>query len=317
MVKETDSESTKVPSKSNMSVVIFIPNKDTTIHGKLAFHLYNRSMELSKRLEMDQLRNCRDLGGILTKDGRKVRSKAILRSDFLHEASLEDLNRLKAMGLKEVFDFRGFNEVALTPDPQMEGASHHHLPMMSKEEILTNPPYPHEKIDLKNQGFNAVQEFLYRFSPTGDPDECMSNNYVRMIDNPYCLSQWAIFFRILLKTDGMVLYHCRDGKDRTGIATLLILYLLGVDFETIREDYILSAEYMTWKVEWAKEHLISIGLEDHPIFNQIWPLETVHMCWMDAAIARLKDFGTADHYFEKQIGLSKEEIRRFRSKFLE
>ena len=40
--------------------------------------------------------------------------------------------------------------------------------------------------------------------------------------------------------DGAIIYHCSEGKDRTGIVTVLILYLLGVDMETIRQDYLYS-----------------------------------------------------------------------------
>ena len=51
------------------------------------------------------------------------------------------------------------------------------------------------------------------------------------------------FFRILLKTDpgrGAVLWHCVDGKDRAGLATMFLLSALGADKQTILEDYLMS-----------------------------------------------------------------------------
>ena len=48
------------------------------------------------------------------------------------------------------------------------------------------------------------------------------------------------FFDILLdQEEGAILWHCSEGKDRTGLASLLILHALGVPPETIMEDYLL------------------------------------------------------------------------------
>ena len=49
------------------------------------------------------------------------------------------------------------------------------------------------------------------------------------------------FFKELLDADGgAVLWHCVSGKDRTGNATMLLLTVLGVDKETIIEDFLLT-----------------------------------------------------------------------------
>ena len=40
-----------------------------------------------------------------------------------------------------------------------------------------------------------------------------------------------------------ILFHCSAGKDRTGIAAILILLALGVDEETAIYDYMLTNEY--------------------------------------------------------------------------
>jgi hypothetical protein len=44
-----------------------------------------------------------------------------------------------------------------------------------------------------------------------------------------------------------VLFHCSAGKDRTGVATALLLSALGVDRETIIQDYLASAENVAEK----------------------------------------------------------------------
>ena len=44
-----------------------------------------------------------------------------------------------------------------------------------------------------------------------------------------------------------MLYHCSAGKDRTGIATAFILEALGVDRDTIMQDYLLSNQFLISK----------------------------------------------------------------------
>ncbi|NWM39887.1 tyrosine-protein phosphatase, partial [Escherichia coli] len=69
----------------------------------------------------------------------------------------------------------------------------------------------------------------------------MCYQYRRSITEPF--SQNA--FKKILETlasqkDGATIFHCSEGKDRTGLTTVFILYLLGVNWETIRQDYLYS-----------------------------------------------------------------------------
>jgi protein-tyrosine phosphatase len=50
----------------------------------------------------------------------------------------------------------------------------------------------------------------------------------------------AILAAIAGAPEGVVLFHCHAGKDRTGIVAALLLALAGVPYPTIAEDYALS-----------------------------------------------------------------------------
>ncbi|MFX5464860.1 tyrosine-protein phosphatase, partial [Acinetobacter baumannii] len=52
-------------------------------------------------------------------------------------------------------------------------------------------------------------------------------------------------FSVLLSQNekDAIVYHCTAGKDRTGIATALVLYSLGVPKQTIWKDYEASNYY--------------------------------------------------------------------------
>lgn len=68
-----------------------------------------------------------------------------------------------------------------------------------------------------------------------------------------------------------VFVHCLSGKDRTGIVIAVILLILGIDLETIKEEYLLSEGEV-------KKELIELslnGMEDiEKYFNRI-DLKTV------------------------------------------
>ncbi len=62
--------------------------------------------------------------------------------------------------------------------------------------------------------------------------------YTRMPRNPAMIEMFARYLQALATRDGASLVHCFAGKDRTGVASMLLLHVLGVS----RDDQM--AEYM-------------------------------------------------------------------------
>lgn len=59
-----------------------------------------------------------------------------------------------------------------------------------------------------------------------------------------------------------VLVHCTQGKDRTGLIVMLLLFLLGVDNRVIAEDYLLSESELAPEKEERMKEISSIGLTE-------------------------------------------------------
>ena len=79
------------------------------------------------RLPLENLNNTRDLGGIQTRDGRRIRKDRLYRSGHLFAASPKDLAVLaERVGL--VADFRSLSERTEKPDPDF-GQEYVHLPI--------------------------------------------------------------------------------------------------------------------------------------------------------------------------------------------
>ena len=95
------------------------------------------------------------------------------------------------------------------------------------------------------------------------------------------------FFSILSeKENAPLLFHCSAGKDRTGIAAALLLSALGVDRETVTEDYMLSAEHITKKYEFITR--------EHP---ELKPLTTVRKEYLETAFRVIdEEFGGIERY---------------------
>jgi protein-tyrosine phosphatase len=63
--------------------------------------------------------------------------------------------------------------------------------------------------------------------------------------SPEALDAYTRFFEILLASEGKpVLWHCTQGKDRTGVAAMLLLTALGLEEDTILDEYMRTNDYM-------------------------------------------------------------------------
>lgn len=176
-------------------------------------------------LQFEGIENVRDLGGLLREDGARTRPGLLLRTGRLEKASDEDLRRLEEMGLAAVIDFRDDGERKKAPDRIVPGAVCWHLPAL--------PPL--------EQTFRPVDD------PTYTPEEIhrdFQRVYRYLAQSPESQTAFSEFFRILLASEGRpVLWHCTQGKDRTGVAALLLLTALGFDSETILRDYMLTNRF--------------------------------------------------------------------------
>ena len=81
---------------------------------------------------MDNVFNFRDLGGIPTADGRKVKSGLFFRSGLLDFANDNDIAFLKTLDLLEVFDYRDRDEVDKNKEYIYERIGAKHFPTTSQ-----------------------------------------------------------------------------------------------------------------------------------------------------------------------------------------
>jgi len=179
------------------------------------------------RLPLEGADNTRELGGLPCPGGQTAWHR-FLRSDELSGLTGHDINFLLKYGVTTVIDLRSPGEVERTPDhPNLLKAVNYH-------------PIPFIQEDVSPE---AQAEFMQNLSGLWDLYEF----FIIQKD-----SVKQIFETIAKAPDGVVLFHCTAGKDRTGITALLLLMLAGVDLQDCQTNYMQTAVNLSRKEKFAK-----------------------------------------------------------------
>lgn len=174
---------------------------------------------VERSIEFDRLINVRDLGGLCGAGGRTVREGLLYRTDALsklHQAGERDLARFAALGLRTVIDLRYPFEIAgAGMVPRVEGLDYHNLSI------------EHQTYDQAVDGAGVPSERFF------------ADKYAETIRDG------AVEIRAVLEivadaASAPLAFHCKSGKDRTGIIAALVLTLLGVSREDVVADYALT-----------------------------------------------------------------------------
>ena len=163
--------------------------------------------------------NVRDLGGLRTRDGRLTRPGAIVRSDTPARLTGAGWPALYAYGIHTIITLR------------TDG--------MEEPKLNFTSPYP-DLVTVQAAIEDITdKEFLQKWAAT---DLWSTPLYYRDALRRWPGRHAAVISAIARARPGGVLFHCIRGHDRTGIITLLLLSLAGVEPEEILADYELSPD---------------------------------------------------------------------------
>jgi Protein tyrosine/serine phosphatase len=244
--------------------------------------------------------NFRDMGGLRTGDGRRVKQGLLFRAAELTGLTPEDRLFLQPIGLKHVFDYRNRGEAELRPDPALGDAQIVRVPANLEAEDK-----PHLTMEqLFSQGLHKA------FS-----NDMLLNMYA---DLPINNASYKHLMKLLREPEKNLplVHHCAGGRDRTGVGSFLILTTLGVPYETVMEDYLLSnvtlADYHQEMYDMAAKYVTREELQSFREAMELQPR------YLDASLNNiLRVYESFERYLEAEFGIDEAVRARIQAYCLE
>lgn len=244
-----------------------------------------------RQLPLDGQSNFRDLGGYKTVDQKTVKWGQLFRSGQLSNLTDKDLHYLSTIPLKTIIDFRSEEE--------------------SKEQVTLLPPTVSNEVLLPikpgNLSKNNVMQIVM------DANDVLANKLLVDINEQLVLhnqDEYKAFFKEVERADAPLMFNCTAGKDRTGLAAALLLTALGVDKETVREDYLLTNQCVSLNTLNIQEQF---DLNDDQA-NVLLTLFTVKEQYLDKALSTIEQhYNTVENFLTDAL---KVDIALLKSKYL-
>lgn len=255
--------------------------------------------------------NARDLGGLRV-GGKTVRSGLLLRTAHLHDATDADVARLRdEYHLRRIFDFRTMDEAAAQPDRPVPGSGYQLLPTLDIEaERQSGEAVPAETwLDLPSHIVRLAFSKVFQ--------QKARELYPSLVMSDFSQLQYAAFLNTILDTpDGAVLWHCSQGKDRTGIGAAVILGALGADRETIVADFDHSNDSYRPLVErfCAEVEAKGGGEDEKDVVRAFMGVSTRNFSrTLDLIVAQ---WGSLEAYIIAQLGVTPDDLAVLRDRYL-
>ncbi len=185
----------------------------------------------SRHPKIHNIRNFRDLGGYRNRYGEYIRKDCIFRGASLDKVTEEEMVCMEQqLGIRYILDYRDEEEASLAPDLPFPNAVRERISALLVQDAVK------EGFDFGSmmKGEMTLEKLNFMVDYVRDGYRSMP------FDNP----AYHRLFELLLRGDGHVYFHCTAGKDRTGVASFLIMMALGIREEDAMQDYLLSNQYL-------------------------------------------------------------------------
>ena len=261
-------------------------------------------MPSGARIQLISLSNTRDIGGLRTMDGRHILPGRLIRSgDLYHISQLDQRVLLEEYHLEKVIDLRTEQEIRERPDTVIPGVEYYRIPVLDEE-------------DKKGPVFGDIEEAM---NPDNTwTEDQLSDMYENIVEDLYSVNQLARFADIIRKTDkGAVLWHGSTGKDRTGVATAIILAILGVPRYTIMEDFMRSNSCMEEDMKHMYRLLESRKCDTRVQEQNLEFYYMVHENCLNRMFRAIdRKYGSMYQFFRKEMLLDQKSMDEIRDRYL-
>ena len=238
-------------------------------------------MKANEQFSLEGAVNMRDIGGYLNVEDCVVQKHHFIRGANCSKLTENDCVFLYEYGIRAIVDLRSEWESAEAPDH-----------WLYKEPIDTY------RVSLSGK---LAPGAIMKENAT------LANMYTEIIESEK--GQILKVMQILASQKGGVLFHCSAGKDRTGLITMMLLKLAGVDNDTICEDYSASEVYLKPLVVEMKKFFADRNI---PFIESLFHSKKEDM---ESACLFFDQRYNIENYL-RMIGLSDEELVQLKAKLV-
>lgn len=247
--------------------------------------------------------NFRDFGGYPGADGRNVHRGLLYRSSAVSGLTNVDFEQLTSLNVALVCDLRTEEERSKAPNA---------LEDHDATEVLNLDIGSRERI----RGVPATPLLTDLEATAADARERIQGFYAEaVIQYADC---FATMLHSLLDHNRLpVLVHCTAGKDRTGIASAIILRALGVSAAIAVEDYLRTNDHLS--LPWRRQMIAQMFPGNPPINDAAADVMfSADASFLEAALASIdKEFGSFDTYLIDALSIGPREQTRLRKMLLD
>ncbi len=282
--------------KALFALLLLTPTMAIAQHAPAAAHT-DPATTKTREIALAGGDNFRDIGGYRTKDGHSVVWGKLYRSASVGRYTADDQALVRELGVGSIIDLRSTRERQADKMPWMQDSG---LGYWARD------------YDLSGGNLGA----LFAKGTTLDAGTMrgvMIQGY-RGFPKEQAASYRMLFDR-LLASDKAVIVNCTAGKDRTGLGVALVLSALGVPYDTIMEDYLLSNSMLDMDALRADAGM-NAAMSALPA-DVAKPLLGVERAYLDAAFDQIrKDYGDVDTYLARELGVDSKASQRLRKQML-
>lgn len=262
-----------------------------------------------ERLKLKKTNNTRDIGGLPTADGRKIKCGKLIRSGRLYKLPASSVKTLQDMQVDTVIDFRIDTEISGHPATIIPGAKYYYLPLLCTATAGITSDKSMTRTLIK-EARRIKEEFV-------KADNYMIEMYRTILFTSEPQKKLKTIFDLLIEEEKCILWNCNSGKDRTGLVAMLIEGTLGVERDIIVEDYLASRKFQLTMRRWQRLGLIIAPLKRR-FKNILRAFMEAKPEYINSVLDDMeRDYGGIVGYVKNVLGVTDAQIELLKEKYLE
>lgn len=237
------------------------------------------------------------------KDGKQIKNNLLFRSGDLSKLKEKQMKILRdRYHIGTVIDFRSKPEIEEKPDARIEGIDYINIPLLPNDFV---------KVVTKENRMDIFKDILKQ---DGGSEQEMIEYYQKVVSSKESIEGYRKAFEVLLNNEERkpILFHCTQGKDRTGLFACMVLYALGCSKRTVFRSYLSFNDYNRVKSKFLA-CVVAVRCMSIKKAREFENIMSVKPLYFAAAVNQvIKDFGSINQYYLEVLNLTPDKIKKLK-----